>query len=121
LGQILCERFPDHWSDPDAEAFGWEIVEALGMPRDPHNMNIRSEWGAFAKWWWRVKQAAPMRALGELRAMAVGKAVWIHAGPKRPKNVRNPRALWTDIMDKEMVHHGIRLPDARDGPAAGIG
>jgi len=116
IGLIIRGRFPDHWMDADAEAFGWEIIEALGMPSDRSDENTRSEWGAFASWWCQVKHAAPGLMLGELRSMAIGKAVWIHAGPKKPKNVRNPRALWTHIMDKELVHHGITLPPARASP-----
>jgi hypothetical protein len=118
LGQILCERFPDHWSDPDAEAFGWEIVEALGMPRDPHNMEIRSQWGAFASWWCRLKQAAAMDLWPEIRLIAVRKAQFVRV---KARSARNKAAVWTAIMGKEMVHHGIHLPQARDGPATGVG
>ena len=32
IGAIIGQRFADHWQDPDAEAFGWQIVEALGLP-----------------------------------------------------------------------------------------
>jgi len=116
IGRIIADRLPEHWQDADAEAFGWEIVEALGLPEDRHNMEIRSQWGEFAKWWCKVKHAAPAMMLPELRSTAIRKAVWIYAGPKKPKNVRNPPALWNNIMAKELLHHGIRLPPARASP-----
>jgi hypothetical protein len=109
IGQIINARFPEHWTDSDCEAFGWEIVRALGKPADQHNLEIRSEWGAFAAWWSRVKHAVPATMLSGLRSMAIGKAIWIHAGPRKPKNVRNESALWFDIMGKEMAHRGICL------------
>lgn len=118
IGQIIKGRFPDHWLDADAEAFGWEIIEALGMPMNRDDENIRSEWGAFASWWSRVKHTAPAMLLNDLRSMAIGKAVWIHSGPKKPKHVRNPSAWWFNIMDKEMAHRGISLPPARASPQA---
>ncbi len=113
LGEIIEERFPQHWQDGDAEEFGWQIVEALGMPHDLHSLTIRSEWGAFAAWWIRLKEAAPSLALEELRAMAIAKADYVR---RRARTARNRSAVWFGIMAKEMSHHGIRLPPARAGP-----
>lgn len=114
LGSVLAERFPEHWHDPEAEAFGWEIVEALGMPRNPHNLRIRSEWGAFAKWWSRLKTVAPALMLCEIRKTAIAKARFV-ASPKA-KSARNRSAVWTHIMDGELSSKGISLPPARAGP-----
>ena len=108
VGDILDERFPEHWRDPDAQEFGWEIAEALGMERNPHNSQIASEWGAFASFWCRIKARASPMLLGELRSIANEKAEFVNS-PKC-KRVRNKSATWTDIMYKELDHHGIQMP-----------
>lgn len=112
IGSVLAERFPDHWQDPDAEAFGWEIVRALGYPDDQHNVTVRSEWGAFASWWSRVKKAAPAMVQDELWAVAVKKAVYVC---KKAKTAKNRSAVWFHIMAGEFSHRGIRLPPVRAG------
>ena len=98
IGNIIAGRFPDHWQDPDAEAFGWEIVEALGMPHDPEDQRIRSEWGAFASWWSKVKsksRASPS-TLDFLRAKAIDKARFVNSSKARA--ARNKSAVWFKIM-----------------------
>jgi hypothetical protein len=81
-------------------------------------MEIRSQWGAFASWWCRLKQAAAMDLWPEIRLIAVRKAQFVRV---KARSARNKAAVWTAIMGKEMVHHGIHLPQARDGPATGVG
>jgi len=103
IGNIISGTFPKHWTDPDAEAFGWEIVEAiLGVRKadrdDPVN---RSNWGQFAKWWTDVKSRASPMLLGELRAKAIEKAVFVNS-PKC-KSARNKFAVWNKIMTGELV------------------
>jgi len=107
LGSVLRERFPDHWQDRDCEAFGWEIVRALGYPEDRHNIKSRGEWGAFASWWSKAKKSVPAAALGELRATAIRKAEFVNS--PRAKSARNKSAVWTKIMRGE-----LRI---RDSPA----
>jgi len=115
IGAVIGQRFPDHWQDGDAEAFGWSMVEALGMPRDPHNLRSRSEWGAFASWWSRVKKTAAVGMQDELRRIAVVKADYVR---RKAKSARNKSAVWFKIMDGEMLSRGVVLPPSRAGPAA---
>jgi len=103
IGSIIVERFPDHWQDPDAEAFGWEIVEALGYSTDRHNIKSRSEWGAFAAWWSKVKKSAPTIVLEELRAKAIRKADYLRT---KGKSARNKSKVWFHIMNGELNHRG---------------
>jgi len=117
IGRIISGRFPEHWQDPDAEAFGWEIVEALGMSTDRENQQSRAEWGSFASWWSRVKQAAPTVAIEELRADAIKKAEYVHT---KAKSARNKSAVWFKIMRGELLSRGIALPDSRASPAFNV-
>lgn len=114
IGSVISDRFPEHWQDSDAETFGWEIIRALGLSDDPHNATVRSEWGAFARFWWRVKRVAPVMLLDDLRAIAVRKAVYVRT---KGKSARNPRAVWTHIMYGELAHRGVNIsPPARASP-----
>jgi len=102
IGAIIGQRFADHWQDPDAEAFGWQIVEALGLPTDRHNLTARSEWGAFAKWWSDIKKMCPAIALDGLRSKAIRKAEFLNS-PKA-RSARNKSAVWFHIMEGETGH-----------------
>ena len=104
IGSIIGERFPEHWQDPDAEAFGWEIVEALGYSTDRHNIKSRSEWGAFAAWWCKSKKVVPSLVLDELRATAVRKADYLRT---KGKSAKNPSAVWFHIMNGKLNHRGM--------------
>jgi len=116
IGAILGQRFEPWWQDPDCEAFGWQIAGALGYSTDRNNVQSRNQWGNFAAWLWRVKQAAPSIVVEGLRDKAVAKANEILT--KRRKRVKNPGAVWTFIMGKELAAHGVRLADPRAGPEA---
>jgi len=116
IGAILGRRFKPWWDDEDCEAFAWAIVEALGYSSDRLNLQSRNEWGTVAAWWWQLKQAAPFAIIAELRVKALEKATEIRT--KRKRHVNNPGAMWVYIMGKEMVSHGVRLPDERAGPPA---
>lgn len=114
LGEVICEWLPDHWQDPDAESFGWEIVQALGYPDDRLNKESRSEWGAFASWWSKVKKAAPALALDELRAKALQKANYLRL---KGKSARNRSKVWFHIMNGELSQRGVTLTQpARASP-----
>ena len=101
IDSVIRERFPEHWQDPDCEAFGWEIVLALGYPDDREDPKIRSEWGAFAAWWYRVKASAPVIVIDDLRAMAIKKANYLRT---KGRSARNKSAVWFHIMVGEMGH-----------------
>jgi len=114
IGAIIGEWIPSHWLDPDAESFGWEIVRALGYPDDQYNLKSRSEWGAFAAWWTRVKQSAPTIVLDELRARAINKAVYLRT---KGKSAKNPSAVWFHIMNGELSKRGVTMTQpARASP-----
>jgi len=114
IGSILGKRFPDHWQDSDAESFGWEIVKALGYSEDRYNLKSRSEWGAFASWWFKVKQAAPAIVLEELRAKAINKANYIRT---KGKSAKNPSKVWFHIMNSELSQRGVTITQpARASP-----
>ena len=116
IGDIIAARFPDHWSDSEAEAFGWDIVEALGMARDAADLNTRSEWGAFASWFSRVKAAAACTrgaAIGDLRTVGVKKAEYLR---RKAKSAKNKSAVWFTIMAGELSKRGFKLPATRAGP-----
>jgi len=102
IGAIIGQRFADHWQDPDAEAFGWQIVEALGLPADRNNLTARSEWGSFAKWWSDIKKMCPAIALDGLRSKAIRKAEFLNS-PKA-RSARNKSAVWFHIMEGETGH-----------------
>jgi hypothetical protein len=106
IGSVIAERFPDHWQDPDAESFGWEVVEALGYSADPNNIQSRSEWGSFASWWCKIKSHAPSLALDELREKAIQKANYLRI---KGNSAKNKSKVWFYIMDKELKGHGITL------------
>lgn len=106
IGDIIAERFPDHWQDADAESFGWEIVRALGYSDDPKNLKTRSEWGAFAAWWSKVKKATPITVLDELRAKAIWKAKYLC---KYGRSAKNKSAVWFHIMHGELSKRGVRM------------
>ena len=108
IGAVIGDWLPEHWRDPDAEAFGWEIVRALGYAEDRNNQHSRAEWGAFAKFWSEVKTRASPMLLGELREMAVKKALFVNS-PKA-KSARNKSAVWFKIMEGELGAHGIQMP-----------
>lgn len=107
IGIVLNEWLLDHWQDPDAESFGWEIVRALGYSDDLNNLNSRSEWGAFAKWWTKVKKSAPVMVLDELRAKAIDKANYLRT--KGRKSANNRSAVWFHIMNGELLCRGITI------------
>ena len=107
ISSVIADRFPEHWRDQDAEAFGWEIVEALGYTTDRHNMQSRSEWGAFAKFWSDIKARASPLILGELRDVAVKKARFVNS-PKC-KSAQNKSAVWFKIMYGELSSQGIQM------------
>ena len=114
IGAVIGSRFPEHWRDPDAEAFGWEIVKAIGLPDDRNNTIVRSEWGAFASWWCRVKKASPSMSLDELRSIAVGKADFVR---RKARKAKNHSAVWTHIMAGELSHRGVDItPPSRASP-----
>jgi len=100
IGAIISRRFPDHWQDPDAEAFGWQMVEALGYSTDRDNIHSRAEAGMFAKWWWKIKKSCPVIVLDELRATAIRKALFVNS-PKC-KSARNKSKVWNHIMKGEL-------------------
>jgi hypothetical protein len=102
-----------HWLDPDAEAFGWQIVEALGLDGDRLDREVRSQWGAFAAWWVTAKAHVPGPLLGELREKAVGKAKYIR---KKGRSAKRPGAVWQTIMRAELARFSSRAP-----PAAAMG
>ena len=106
IGSIIGERFKDHWMDPDAESFGWEIVRALGYPDDPNNLKTRSEWGSFAAWWSKVKKSAPLIMIDELRAKAIRKAIYLRTKGKSAKNLSK---VWFHIMNGEMGQRGVTI------------
>jgi hypothetical protein len=114
IGHIISGVFPAHWQDADAEAFGWEIVEALGISSDRSNEHSRSEWGSFAAWFSRLKAAVPSVVYTELRGIAVQKAEYLR---KKGKSARNKSAVWFKILNGELSSRGINLPDARASPA----
>lgn len=114
IGAIINEWIPDHWQDPDAESFGWDIVEALGYSTDRNNLISRSEWGVFAKWWVKVKKSTPSIVLDEIRAEAVSKAVYLCT---KGKSAKNPSKVWLHIMKGVLSKHGVRMPqEARASP-----
>ena len=113
LGDIIAGRFKDHWLDPDAEAFGWEIVKALGMPVDMNNISIRSEWGSFASFWCNVKKKASPILLDEIRKIAFNKAIFVCSNKAR--SARNRSAVWFHIMYGELNSRGIVIPKEKSG------
>lgn len=115
IGRIISGMFPEHWSDGDCEQFGWEMVEALGYSTDRQDKYSRSEWGAFAAWWSRLKAAVSGVVCDEIRQTAVKKALFLNS-PKA-KSARNKSAVWFKIMDGELASRGITLHDTRASPA----
>ena len=114
IGQIISGVFPGHWSDPDCESFGWEIVEALGMSTDRSNQHSRSEWGTFARWLLQLKSVVNVIVSDEIRVIAIKKAKFL-SSPKG-KSARNKGAVWLTIMAGELRSRGIKLPDIRASP-----
>lgn len=108
IGAVIGDWLPEHWRDQDAEAFGWEIVRALGYAEDRDDQHSRAEWGAFAKFWCEIKSRASPMLLGELRGIAVKKATFVNS-PKA-KSARNKSAVWFEIMYGELNKHGIQIP-----------
>ncbi len=117
IGRIISDRFPAHWQDPDAKAFGWEIVEALGISTDRENQQSRAEWGAFASWWSRLKQVVPSVVYEELRAVAIAKAEYVRI---KGKSARNKSAVWFGIVSGILSSRDISLPPARASPKVSI-
>ncbi|MHC4464525.1 MAG: hypothetical protein ACYS30_24310, partial [Planctomycetota bacterium] len=114
IGEIVNEWLPSHWQDPRAEQFGWEIVRALGYSHDPLNQHSRSEWGAFAAWWYKVEQSAPAMALEEIWTVAIGKANYLRT---KGKSAKNRSAVWFHIMAGELNQRGVSItPPARASP-----
>ncbi len=118
IGDVLVKRFPEHWQDQDAEAFGWEMVEALGYSTDRNNEHSRAEWGAFAKWWVNVKNTLRTQLHSELWDIAIKKAKYVNS-PKA-KSARNKSAVWFKIMRGELLSRGIALPYSRASPAFNV-
>ena len=115
IGDVIDEWLPEHWQDPDCESFGWEIVRALGYSDDRHNLKARSEWGAFASWWSKVKKAAPVIVLDELRAKAIYKAEYLRT---KGKSAKNRSAVWFHIMYGELSKQGVTMTQpARASPS----
>lgn len=114
IGDVVGAMFPPHWLDRDAEAFGWEIVEALGLSCDRDDMNSRSEWGAFASWFSKLKGAVSPEMVEQIRTKAVEKASYLRLKTKR---CNSKSAVWFKIMNGELTARAIRLPDSRAGPA----
>jgi len=114
ISDCLNQRFPEHWRDEDCQQFGWAIVEALGMQVNPDNEQMRSEWGAFASWWSRLKAVVPSVVYDELRVKAIDKARFVNS-PKA-KSARNKSAVWFTIMAGELNSRGITLPAPRVSP-----
>jgi len=115
IGQIISGIFPEHWQDPEAEAFGWKIVEALGYSTDRKNPQSRSEWGSFASWWSNIKNTVQTQLHSELWDIAIKKAMYVNS-PK-VKSARNKSAVWFKIMRGELLSRGIAWPDSRASPA----
>jgi hypothetical protein len=116
LGEIVGGMFPAHWQDRDAEAFGWDMVETLGLNNNRDDMESRSSWGAFASWWSKLKFVASVEICEQLRAKAFDKAKHLRRYAKaKPDDYR--RANWFKIMNAELAKRAIRLPDSRAGPA----
>lgn len=115
IGRIISGIFPQHWQDGDCEQFGWEIVDAIGYSTYRQNSHSRSEWGAFAAWWSRLKAAVPGMICDEIRQIAVKKALFLNS-PKA-RSARNKSAVWFKIMDGELLSRGITLHDTRASPA----
>lgn len=113
--QIIVEHIPAHWLDEDAEEFGWQIVRALGLSAERGGREARSDWGAFASWWCKVKGNASPMLLAELRTIAIAKAVYLF---RKGRSARKKQAVWFSIMQAELLHHGITLPPARASPQA---
>jgi len=90
-------------------------VRALGYSDDRHNVTVRSEWGAFAAWWSKVKKAAPTIVLDELRAKAIHKANYLRT---KGKSAKNRSAVWTHIMAGELSQRGVTMTQlARASPS----
>jgi len=106
IGNVIKDWLPDHWQDPDAESFGWEIVRALGFSDNQYDLRIRSEWGAFAAWWSKVKKSAPALMLDELRAKAINKANYLRT---KDKSAKNCGAVWFYIMHGELSQRGVKM------------
>lgn len=106
IGAILNDRFKEHWQDTDAERFGWSIVQALGYSVDPNNFKSRSEWGAFASWWSRLKKSAPVMVHDEIRAKAIQKADYLR---RKGKSAKNRSAVWFHVMNGVLGTRGITM------------
>ena len=106
LGSII----PLHQIDREAEAFGWAVVAALGLPGGPDDQQVRSEWGSFASWWCRVQSQWGGPA-AELWHVAIVKAEHIR---RRGSGARKPGAVWHHIM-RGVLAKGPRSPPAACG------
>jgi len=106
IATVIGDWLPEHWQDPDAESFGWEIVRALGYSDNQYDLRIRSEWGAFAAWWSKVKKSAPALVLDELRAKAINKANYLRT---KGKSAKNSSAVWFYIMHGELSQWGVKM------------
>ena len=113
IGAVVGEWIPAHWLDPDCETFGWEIVRALGYPDDRQDAKARSEWGSFAAWWSKVKAAAPVLVIDELRATAIRKADYLRT---KGRSAKNKSKVWFYIMNGELHHRGV--PNDRQARAS---
>lgn len=114
IGHIISGWFPPHWQDLEAEAFGWEMVEALGISTNRSDQNSRSEWGAFASWLCKLKQVVPGHVCDDLKSKAIEKAKYVRKKAKKG----NKSAIWTSIMAGELASRDIKLPDDRAGPVS---
>lgn len=112
IGSIISGVFREHWQDPDAEAFGWEIVKALGYPVDRENEFSRGEWGSFASFWVEAKKKIPFEFHGEFRDIAIKKAEYVNS----PKGKwLNKSAGWFSLVYKSLEKRGINLQGAKAG------
>jgi len=104
IGNIISGIFKPHWRDPDAEAFGWEIARALGLPRTAENAD---EWGSFASMWSRIKAVVVSdEKLCEIRC----RAIQLAQQQRKRKGVRKPGAVWNNAMEGVLAKRGISLP-----------
>lgn len=106
IGNVISGMFPEHWQDPEAEEFGWSVINALGLPNDRGDMNVRSEWGSFAAWFVRLKKTVPTHVCSEMKIKALRKADHI---TKKSRTTRNRSAVWFTVMKSELNSRGINL------------
>ncbi len=121
IGRIIKGNFKINnesiwWSDPECVSHGRAVIEALGFIADLTNENIKSEWGAFTNWLFKLKGVCSNRqTIEDLKSRMIQKAHWVNSS--KCKRKKNPQALLTFIMAGELSSRGIHLPDIRASPA----